>query len=84
VTWFFSREFGINKRTHSSNVANSIMPSSKDREYYWRWNLKYLGRKKYEVYVSALDVRFPQKGEEIRVDNIYTVPQPDVCVICGH
>jgi len=44
--------------------------------------LKYLNQNKCEVYVAPFDVRFPSKIGEIADDKIYTVVQPDICIIC--
>jgi Uma2 family endonuclease len=35
-----------------------------------------------EVYSAPFDVRFPPKLDEFSDDKIYTVVQPDICVIC--
>lgn len=43
---------------------------------------QYLRRKKCRVYSAPFDVRFPINGEEGE-DAIYTVVQPDICVICN-
>jgi len=42
----------------------------------------YLYQKKCEVYVAPFDVRFPSKKGENSDDKIYTVVQPDICIIC--
>ena len=42
---------------------------------------QFLRRKKCQVYIAPFDVRFPKKN--ITTDEaIYTVVQPDVCIIC--
>ncbi len=41
----------------------------------------YLRRKSCKVYSAPFDVRIPMNGEEGE-DAIYTVVQPDICVIC--
>jgi Uma2 family endonuclease len=43
----------------------------------------YINRRKgkCEVYIAPFDVRFPKNGETA-ADKIYTVVQPDICVIC--
>lgn len=38
----------------------------------------YLERKRCDVYIAPFDVRLPKKGEA----EIYTVVQPDICIIC--
>jgi len=43
---------------------------------------KFLLNKKCEVYVAPFDVRFPSKKGEMSDDKIYTVVQPDICIIC--
>ena len=48
------------------------------------WNLVSIVEKnkgKCEVFTSPFDVRLPQNGETAH-DKIYTVVQPDICVIC--
>jgi Uma2 family endonuclease len=42
----------------------------------------YLYKKSCRVYHAPFDVRIPQNGEEISDETIYTVVQPDICVIC--
>jgi Uma2 family endonuclease len=42
---------------------------------------QYLRRKMCKVYSAPFDVRFPVNGEEGE-DAIYTVVQPDICVVC--
>jgi len=42
----------------------------------------YLKGKKCEVYSAPFDVRFPSKNGEVSNDKIYTVVQPDICIIC--
>jgi Uma2 family endonuclease len=44
--------------------------------------LKYLNQKKCEVYVAPFDVRFPSYKGEVSDDKIFTVVQPDICIIC--
>ena len=46
------------------------------REISW-----YLKRKKYKIFVAPLDVRLPTDGETAD-DKLYTVVQPDICIIC--
>ncbi len=42
---------------------------------------RYLQKKSCEIYYALFDVRLPKNGE--KADNtIYTVVQPDICVIC--
>lgn len=41
---------------------------------------KFLEGKSCEVYGAPFDVRFPSKGKEDK--DIYTVLQPDICVVC--
>jgi len=41
----------------------------------------YLQNKKCEVYYAPFDVRLPNNGEKSD-DKIYTVVQPDICIIC--
>jgi Uma2 family endonuclease len=41
----------------------------------------YLKNKKCKVYYSPFDVRFPKNGEKEN-NKIYTVVQPDICIIC--
>ncbi|MDF1547018.1 MAG: Uma2 family endonuclease [Bacteroidales bacterium] len=42
----------------------------------------YLHKQRCEVYGAPFDVRFPSKKGEISDDKIYTVVQPDICIIC--
>jgi len=46
--------------------------------HFWR----YLQNHECEVYSAPFDVRFPSKTFEIADDKIYTVLQPDICIIC--
>jgi Uma2 family endonuclease len=41
----------------------------------------YLKKKKCKVFVSPFDVRLPSNGEK-EGDKIFTVVQPDICIIC--
>lgn len=43
----------------------------------------YFYKKTCKVYSAPFDVRFPINGEE-RENAIYTVVQPDICVICDY
>jgi len=47
--------------------------------YLWSVLRKHKG--KCEVYSAPFDVRFPQNGDTAH-DKIYTVVQPDICVVC--
>jgi Uma2 family endonuclease len=48
---------------------------------FWSYVAKRKGKGKCKVYYAPFDVRFPKNGET--ADNkIYTVVQPDICVIC--
>jgi Uma2 family endonuclease len=42
----------------------------------------YLYNKKCEVYTAPFDVRLPSNKGETSDDKIYTVVQPDICIIC--
>ncbi|MFN8256422.1 MAG: Uma2 family endonuclease [Bacteroidales bacterium] len=42
----------------------------------------FLFKKKCEVYTAPFDVRFPSKTGETAEDKIYTVVQPDICIVC--
>jgi Uma2 family endonuclease len=42
----------------------------------------FLHRKNCEVYAAPFDVRFPSKNGETADNKIYTVVQPDICIIC--
>jgi Uma2 family endonuclease len=44
------------------------------------WN--FLKNKECEVYSAPFDVRFPSKDGKNDDDKIYTVVQPDICIIC--
>jgi Uma2 family endonuclease len=44
------------------------------------WYLK--KKKKYKIFIAPFDVRLPNSANEINNDQIYTVVQPDICVIC--
>ena len=35
-----------------------------------------------QVFTAPFDVRLPKKPDEITNDKIYTVVQPDICIIC--
>jgi Uma2 family endonuclease len=35
-----------------------------------------------QVFTAPFDVRLPKKAEEVADDEIYTVVQPDICVVC--
>jgi Uma2 family endonuclease len=41
----------------------------------------FLWKKRCEIYISPFDVRFPKKTQK-KDDDIYSVVQPDLCVIC--
>jgi len=43
---------------------------------------KFLYNKKCEVYLAPFDVRLPSKNGEVSDDKIFTVVQPDICIIC--
>jgi Uma2 family endonuclease len=45
------------------------------------WNYVFKKKGKCKVYHAPFDVRFPKNGETAD-DKIYTVVQPDICVIC--
>jgi Uma2 family endonuclease len=38
--------------------------------------------KKYKIFVAPFDVRLPNSGNDKNNDHIYTVVQPDICIIC--
>jgi Uma2 family endonuclease len=42
----------------------------------------FLKKKKCEVYVAPFDVRFPSSDNNVADNQIYTVVQPDICIIC--
>lgn len=42
---------------------------------------QYLRRKTCEVYIAPFDVRLPKKGN-VADESVYTVVQPDLCIIC--
>lgn len=42
----------------------------------------FLEKRPYKVYTAPFDVRLPRKSKEDK--EIYTVLQPDICVICDH
>ena len=44
------------------------------------WN--YLKRKKCKVFIAPFDVRLPQPNKGVSDEDIITVVQPDLCVIC--
>jgi Uma2 family endonuclease len=44
------------------------------------WNL--LLKQKCQVFPAPFDVRFPSKNGEVSDDKIYTVVQPDICIVC--
>ena len=46
---------------------------------YTEMNL-FLRGKKYQAYIAPFDVRLPVKSK--KDDKIYTVVQPDICVVC--
>ncbi|MDR0699517.1 MAG: Uma2 family endonuclease [Tannerella sp.] len=37
---------------------------------------------KCQVFTAPFDVRLPQKPDEVADDKIYTVVQPDLCIVC--
>jgi len=43
------------------------------------WN--YLKKKKCKIFAAPFDVRFPKKDEKDN-DKVYTVVQPDLCIVC--
>jgi Uma2 family endonuclease len=43
---------------------------------------QFLHQKKCEVYIAPFDVRFPKKMGEHSDDKIYSVVQPDICIVC--
>ncbi|MFM7858268.1 MAG: Uma2 family endonuclease, partial [Flammeovirgaceae bacterium] len=43
----------------------------------------YLKGKKCKVFVAPVDVRLPKSTEKKQDDEITTVVQPDICVICN-
>jgi Uma2 family endonuclease len=45
---------------------------------FWR----FLQKQKCEVYTAPFDVRFPSKSGETADNKIYTVVQPDICIVC--
>jgi len=45
------------------------------------WSILKKYRRKCKVYAAPFDVRFPQ-NEETKNEKIYTVVQPDICVVC--
>lgn len=47
----------------------------------WNFIIKRKGKNKCEIHHAPFDVRFPKNGETAN-DKIYTVVQPDICVIC--
>jgi Uma2 family endonuclease len=49
--------------------------------FYRFYNFIFRRKGKCEVYHAPFDVRFPKNGETAD-DKIYTVVQPDICVIC--
>jgi Uma2 family endonuclease len=53
----------------SSNIAGYL------------WTVLRKNRGKCEVYSAPFDVRFPKNGET-SYDKIYTVVQPDICIVC--
>jgi len=64
--------FGAPVRKHAK-VSSSILVKI--------WNYIFRRKGKCEVYHAPFDVRFPKNGET--ADNkIYTVVQPDICVVC--
>jgi Uma2 family endonuclease len=42
----------------------------------------YLKGKPCKTYAAPFDVRLPRKADNVNEQNIYTVVQPDICVIC--
>ncbi|MFN8256423.1 MAG: Uma2 family endonuclease [Bacteroidales bacterium] len=42
----------------------------------------YLKKKNCKVFPAPFDVRFPSKTGETAEDKIYTVVQPDICIVC--
>ena len=46
-----------------------------------KFYINFLENKKCEVFISPFDVRFPKNGEK-NDKKIYTVVQPDICVVC--
>ncbi len=57
-------------RQHQDIAANIFTPIS-----------SYLRKKDCKVYIAPFDVRLPKKGD-ISDEAIYTVVQPDICIIC--
>jgi Uma2 family endonuclease len=43
---------------------------------------KFLYKKNCEVYFAPFDVRFPKKTGELSDNKIYSVVQPDICIVC--
>ncbi len=42
----------------------------------------YLRKKKCKIFYAPFDVRLPKNANEIADNRIYTVVQPDICIIC--
>jgi Uma2 family endonuclease len=53
------------------------LESNLHREISW-----YLKNKKCKIFTAPFDVRFPNSENQKENDQIYTVVQPDICVIC--
>ncbi len=58
------------RRVHQSVSMNLIFPFS-----------KFLYKKKCKIYSAPFDVRLPKKSKDDK--QIYTVVQPDLCIICA-
>ena len=43
---------------------------------------KFLHHKKCDIYIAPFDVRLPSESGDVSDDKVFTVVQPDICIVC--
>lgn len=69
----------VKRMTPAPNKKHAVLTAN---IFGWIWGLFKNKKAKCRIFHAPFDVRFPDSEEESSDDKIFTVVQPDICVVC--